>query len=78
MTRRHRICANAKRIAQPVMYVGRMAVDAEQATRIIGAAGQDEGNRRMRAAGRTAWNLADYNAAVRTANQLFRSVGLAP
>jgi hypothetical protein len=32
---------------------------------------KDVANRRMRAAGRTTWNRADYNAMVREFNRLF-------
>jgi hypothetical protein len=35
------------------------------------AAGKDAADRRMRAAGRTKWNRADYNLMVRTFNRLF-------
>lgn len=35
------------------------------------SAGRDAANRRMRAAGRTKWNRADYNAAVREFNRLY-------
>jgi len=34
------------------------------------AAGRDEANRRMTKAGRTKWNRADYNEAVRVINRL--------
>ena len=37
---------------------------------IASAAGQDAANRRMRAAGRTKWNRADYNVAVRTMREI--------
>jgi hypothetical protein len=35
------------------------------------AAGQDAGNRSMRAAGRTAWNEDDWNAAAAVSDRLF-------
>jgi hypothetical protein len=35
------------------------------------AAGRDAANARMRKAGRTKWNRADYNEAVRTFNRLW-------
>ena len=35
------------------------------------AAGTDAANRRMRAAGRTKWNRADYSEAARTFNRLW-------
>ena len=41
---------------------------------IARAAGADAANARMRAAGRTAWNRADYNLAARTMNRLLASV----
>lgn len=38
--------------------------------RVAWAAGHTVANRRMRRAGRTKWNVADYNAACRTFNLL--------
>lgn len=75
-----KICANAQIVhASPVVaYVGNMALDARAATRLINAAGWDAGNASMRKAGRSVWSRADYNAAARKANQLFKSIGLAP
>lgn len=38
------------------------------------AAGTDAGNRSMRAAGRTKWNRADYNAAAREQARILETV----
>lgn len=61
-----------------IMKLGSLECGHEQAVRIIGARGRDVGNESMRAGGRTAWSRADYNAACREANRLFKLVGLAP
>lgn len=65
--------------ASPIVaHVGNMPLDAHAATRLINAAGWDAGNASMRKAGRSVWSRADYNAAARKANQLFKAIGLAP
>lgn len=38
------------------------------------AAGRDAANERMRAAGRSTWNRADYNHAVKVTNRLMQQV----
>lgn len=62
----------------PVAYLGSMALDATAATRLINASGWDEGNRSMRAAGRTTWSEEDYHAACAQTDRLFDAVGLRP
>jgi hypothetical protein len=42
---------------------------------IARAAGRDEGNRSMRAAGRSAWNEDDWNAACETFDRLMALAG---
>lgn len=65
-------------IDDTVMMVGNMRCNAEQATRLINAAGWDVANRRMREAGRTSWSRADYNAACAFTTKVFKQMGLAP
>lgn len=43
--------------------------------RIASAAGRDAGNRSMRAAGRTAWNADDWNAAAEVTARVLRALG---
>lgn len=62
----------------PVAYLGSMALDATQATRLINASGWDEGNRSMRAAGRTTWSEEDYRAACAHTDRLFEALDLRP
>ncbi len=45
---------------------------------IARAAGQDAGNRNMRKAGRTKWNLEDWNVAADETARLFKAMGLIP
>lgn len=61
-----------------VLRTGHLKWDTEGATRLINAIGWDAGNESMRRAGRTVWSRADYLAAAREANRLFKAVGLAP
>lgn len=62
----------------PVAFLGSMPLDAAQATRLINASGQDEGNRSMRAAGRSTWSEEDYNAACAHTDRLFEALRLRP
>lgn len=73
------IFRGARMVCVPyVMKLGSLECDRDQAVRIINARGRDVGNEAMRAGGRTVWSRADYNAACREANRLFKLVGLAP
>lgn len=73
-----KIKANVELEQQIVMRVGNMGLNAEQATRVINAAGWDVANVSMRKAGRTEWSRADYNAACRFTERCFKAVGLCP
>lgn len=61
-----------------VMKLGNMALNAQQATRVINSVGWDAGIAHCKSNGRTVWNEDDYNEACRVSNRLFVQFGLAP
>jgi len=78
MARSHKITANTRAIEPIVMKIGSMGCTAAQAYRLVMAAGHDIAGRRAREAGRTAWSRADYSAACRFTNGVFRNLGMIP
>jgi hypothetical protein len=73
-----KIQANAEAVEAIVMKVGNMGCTADQAYRLIMAAGHDVAARRAREAGRSVWNRGDYNAACRFTTSVFKAIGLVP
>lgn len=72
-----KITANSA-VSPIVAQIGNMELNADQAYRLIMAAGHDFAAGRASKAGRAVWSRADYNSACRFTNRLFKATGLAP
>ena len=76
--RAKKITANSQVVAAPIVaQIGNMELNADQAYRLIMAAGHDLAGSRARKAGRTVWSRGDYNAACHFTDRLFKATGLA-
>jgi hypothetical protein len=61
-----------------VMKLGNMALNAQQASRVIHSVGWDAGNAHAAKHGRSVWTADDYNAACQVSNRMMVQFGLAP
>jgi hypothetical protein len=61
-----------------VMKIGNMALNAQQAYKVIHSVGWDAANAHAAKNGRTVWTDEDYNEACRVSNDLMVKFGLVP